>query len=195
MSRSAKISSHTCRVVLFTDLYYVFVLTLFVNDLKTRRDVPPSKIFSHTCRVFLCTDLYYVFVLTLLISQLWKPDAMSRSAKISSHTCRVVLCTDLYYVLVLTLFVNDSKTSNLFDQHVNKCFDSLQQKGVPLREAIFSFFLPLRKHAYSNTRKFYYQKNENFQIKIFEFFHISAQNIDCEYSLEPPWRGGSNEYP
>ena len=26
-------------------------------------------------------------------------------------------------------------------------------------------------------------------------FHISAQNIDCVYSLEPPWRGGSNEYP
>ena len=25
-------------------------------------------------------------------------------------------------------------------------------------------------------------------------FHISAQNIDCGYSLEPPLRGGSNEY-
>ena len=26
-------------------------------------------------------------------------------------------------------------------------------------------------------------------------FHISAQNIDCGYSLEPPRQGGSNEYP
>ena len=26
-------------------------------------------------------------------------------------------------------------------------------------------------------------------------FHISAQNIDCGYSLEPPRRCGSNEYP
>ena len=26
-------------------------------------------------------------------------------------------------------------------------------------------------------------------------FHISAQNIDCRYLLEPQWRGGSNEYP
>ena len=26
-------------------------------------------------------------------------------------------------------------------------------------------------------------------------FHISAQNMDCGYSLEPPQRGGSNEYP
>ena len=25
--------------------------------------------------------------------------------------------------------------------------------------------------------------------------HISDQNIDCGYSLEPPRRGGSNEYP
>ena len=26
-------------------------------------------------------------------------------------------------------------------------------------------------------------------------FLISAQNIDCGYLLEPPRRGGSNEYP
>ena len=26
-------------------------------------------------------------------------------------------------------------------------------------------------------------------------FHISAQNINCGYLLEPPRRGGSNEYP
>ena len=26
-----------------------------------------------------------------------------------------------------------------------------------------------------------------------DIFHISAQNIDCGYSLEPPRRGGSNE--
>ena len=38
-------------------------------------------------------------------------------------------------------------------------------------------------------------KKENFQIKILIFFHISAQNIYCGYSLEPPWQGGSNEYP
>ena len=28
-----------------------------------------------------------------------------------------------------------------------------------------------------------------------DIFPISAQNIDCGYSLEPPRRGGSNEYP
>ena len=45
---------------------------------------------------------------------------------------------------------------------------------------------------YENTpmqicRKFHLQK-----LKI---FHISAQNLDCGYSLEPPRQGGSNEYP
>ena len=43
--------------------------------------------------------------------------------------------------------------------------------------------------------KFTTIKIENFQIKIPDIFHISAQNIDCGYSLEPPRRGGSNEYP
>ena len=28
-----------------------------------------------------------------------------------------------------------------------------------------------------------------------DIFHISAQNIDCGYLLEPPRWGGSNEYP
>ena len=42
--------------------------------------------------------------------------------------------------------------------------------------------------------KFYHQKKENFQIKKSDIFHIYAQNIDCGYSLEPPRRGGSNEY-
>ena len=37
-------------------------------------------------------------------------------------------------------------------------------------------------------------KNENFQIKNSDIFQISDQNIDCGYSLEPPRRGGSNEY-
>ena len=53
---------------------------------------------------------------------------------------------------------------------------------------------------YENTpiqiyRKVYHQKNEIFQMKNSDIFHISAQNIDCGYSLGPPRWGGSNEYP
>ena len=43
--------------------------------------------------------------------------------------------------------------------------------------------------------KIYQQKYENFQIKILIFFLCLLKNIDCEYSLELPRRGGSNEYP
>ena len=53
----------------------------------------------------------------------------------------------------------------------------------------------LRKHAYSNILKILSPKTENFQLKNSDiFFHISAQNTDCGHSLEPPRRGGSNEY-
>ena len=38
-------------------------------------------------------------------------------------------------------------------------------------------------------------KIENFQLKNFDIFLIFAQNIYYEYTLEPPRRGGSNEYP
>ena len=53
---------------------------------------------------------------------------------------------------------------------------------------------------YENTSiqmywKFQHQKMKIFRLKKTDIFHISAQNIDCGYSLEPPRRGGSNEYP
>ena len=43
--------------------------------------------------------------------------------------------------------------------------------------------------------KFYHRRNWKFLDKNSDIFHISAQNIDCGYSLEPPRRGGYNEYP
>ena len=52
----------------------------------------------------------------------------------------------------------------------------------------------------TKTRLFKYIQNFTSKIwkfsdkKLWYFFHISAQNIDCWYSLEPPRRGGSNKY-
>ena len=45
------------------------------------------------------------------------------------------------------------------------------------------------------TEIFKVVKNENFQWKFLDIFLIFAQNIDFGYTLEPPRRGGSNEYP
>ena len=47
-------------------------------------------------------------------------------------------------------------------------------------------FDPLNPHFYIVKLGF---------IGVYIIFLISAQNIDCGYSLEPPRRGGSNEYP
>ena len=55
-----------------------------------------------------------------------------------------------------------------------------------------------RNHAYSNILKILPPNNENFRIKNSDIFHISAQNIDCGYSLEPPRQGRNkktNVYP
>ena len=53
----------------------------------------------------------------------------------------------------------------------------------------------LRKLVHAINRNFLASKIENFQLKNFDIFLIFAQNIDCGYTLEPPRRGGSNEYP
>ena len=54
-------------------------------------------------------------------------------------------------------------------------------------------------HHFENTpiqiyRKFNFPKLKIFILKKSDIFHISAQNINCGDSLEPPRRGGSNEY-
>ena len=57
------------------------------------------------------------------------------------------------------------------------------------------FAISLRKHVHMIYSNFFRSKIDNFQRKIFDIFLIFAQNIDCGYTLEPPRRGGSNEYP
>ena len=55
--------------------------------------------------------------------------------------------------------------------------------------------LPCYRFVYLNfITKISPSKTESFQIKILIFFHISAQKIDCGYSLELPCRDGYNEY-
>ena len=53
----------------------------------------------------------------------------------------------------------------------------------------------LQKLAHKINKDFLALKIENFQRKFFYIFLIFAQNIDCAYTLEPPRRGSSNQYP
>ena len=111
------------------------------------------------------------------------------------------LCPQQFYLL---LTVSERYfSSSLFD---HSFFIRVQFCNVVSYKSTFTCTWCLgrtvfRDNHYENTPihiywKFYNQKKkENFQIKNSDIFHISAQNIDCGYSLEPPRRGGSNEYP
>ena len=63
----------------------------------------------------------------------------------------------------------------------NLCFEQKCEKYRSFLSQNFQF-LEVKFSLYLNRR-------------VFVMFNISAQNIDCGYSLEPPRRGGSNEYP
>ena len=80
------------------------------------------------------------------------------------------------------------KRSTLKEKHLLPLSRPHFRRGLMCRQAI------------TKTRLFEYMenftsKNRTFSDKNSDIFHISTQNIDCVYSLEPPRRGGSNEYP
>ena len=60
------------------------------------------------------------------------------------------------------------------------------REGPSSRKHAYIILTPLKPHFYIVKLGF---------TGVFIIFLISAQNIDCGYSLEPPRRGGSNEYP
>ena len=67
----------------------------------------------------------------------------------------------------------------------NNTQTSASSSAVITKTRLYNFD-PLKPHFY--TVKLGFQG-------VYNIFLISAQNIDCGYSLEPPRRGGSNEYP
>ena len=64
-------------------------------------------------------------------------------------------------------------------RHVNREYTEPRRQKKYIRTS-------LQKHAYSKILKISPPKTESLQIKKSDFFHISAQNIDYGYSLEPP---------
>ena len=67
------------------------------------------------------------------------------------------------------------------------------QRGLNSASASAQFIRKTRLFKYIEN---FTTKNWKFSdIKKSDIFHISARNIDCRYSLEPPRRGGSNGYP
>ena len=52
-----------------------------------------------------------------------------------------------------------------------------------------------KTRLFKYTENFTTKKPRKISDKKADIFRISAQNMDCVYSLEPPRWGGSNEYP
>ena len=65
-----------------------------------------------------------------------------------------------------------------------RLLDSIEDTSI--KKTCLYNFDPLKPHFYIVKLGF---------TGVYIIFLISAQNIDCGYSLEPPRRGGSNEYP
>ena len=98
---------------------------------------------------------------------------------------------DLHYLLIEPLAI-------LANNKVQKCIAKF---------LIWLYLCITKTRLFKYIENFTTKKRENFQTKHSYIFHISAQNIDCVYSLEPPRRnidcvyslepprrGGSNEY-
>ena len=91
----------------------------------------------------------------------------------------IIRCTHLF----LSVYKIISLGSISFSQYVH--FNSFSYQFVlDLITKIITGLL--QKHAYSNILTISPPNTENFQIIISDIFHISAQNINCGCSLEPP---------
>ena len=105
----------------------------------------------------------------------------------SIHFCREIRKISLHYVFKKMPYLKWWLWSTCmhFTKYVNIKLAKFSQHIIAVT---------LRKHAYSNILKISPPKTESFQIKILIFF-IFLHKTDCEYSLELPHRGSSNEYP
>ena len=108
-----------------------------------------------------------------------------------SCTWFAIKCYERLYTKVLREKIL-SKNKVCLLGYVAQLYTGIQKDNYVIIQIVI---ITLRKHAYLNILKIFPPKYENVQIKNSDIFHISAQNIDCGYSLEPPRRGGSNEYP
>ena len=81
--------------------------------------------------------------------------------------------------IILACFRDES------DVHQAMAETSISNKYHITKTCLYNFD-PLEPHFYIVKLGF---------TGVYIIFLISAQNIDCGYSLDPPRRGGSNEYP
>ena len=90
------------------------------------------------------------------------------------YNCSIV-CRHVFHIVPLVMFHLNIKTVG------TSCERNSSYSFVPIvLKLCMCFFhgMTLRKQAYSYILKILPPKNENFQIKNSDIFHVSAQNID-----------------
>ena len=134
-----------------------------------------------------------------LYGKQWKTECGPRPPIITYHyrisTCNIEMTGCNEYTINIHSNLNNSNPVGSFTMAISSSFLnptvlSIAQENIEIRKNITHYKdTPTQIYTISPP------KTGNFQIrKISDIFHISAQNIDCGYSLEPPRRGGSNEY-
>ena len=80
----------------------------------------------------------------------------------------------------------EQNTQNIYPECVIKRKRNFEKECIWHHENTpLSFWSPLKPHFYIVKLEFTGE---------YIIFLFLLKNIDCGYSLEPPWRGGSNEY-
>ena len=101
-------------------------------------------------------------------------------SQIESHPLSVLTA------LMCTIWQTDEHTDDQCENRIHCHYPVAGYKKKNIPKIRLYNFGPLKPHFYIVKLGF---------TGVYIIFLISAQNIDCGYSLEPPRRGGSNEYP
>ena len=140
--------------------------------------INPLKRNHNNCRL-LC---HLLVILKVIFANSVDPDQTAPLGAVWSGSTLFALCKNRF-----------EKFARIFSRwHKQTTFSDAGFLGVLRVNMIWA---TLWKHPYSNILKILPPKNWKFSAKNSDIFHISAQNIDCWYTLEPPSRGSSNEYP
>ena len=120
---------------------------------------------------------------------LWR---QTRSVFIRSYISAFGFVQTCFYLLSHLYFHTDTPFEKMPSGMRQRATDS---KGI--HAMVIGMFCLI--NGFTKTRLFksienFATQNWKFSDKTSDIFHISAQNIDCGYSLEPPRQGGSNEY-
>ena len=74
-------------------------------------------------------------------------------------------------------------------------FNNIHASEIVVTKCLYVLFLHYENRPMQYAGIFKAVKKKIFSRQFLIVFLIFAQNRDCGYTLEPPRRGGSNEYP